>query len=200
MLPNGQYTHEHDSIAAERGTPDGIIPKFYREKQFDASASKLAGRAIFREYDAIELMIPGDHTTVHKDAANEEWIRRFPKHWAAYKDGQEQVNGMPLEAWHEMIPHPGVIEEFRAMKVRSVEDLANLSDAFISRAPMGLEWRKKAKIEVEKQKGLEAHISANAELTAKMEAMAKRMEELEAAAAPKTPPAPATLTTKKTIG
>lgn len=180
MLSNGQYTHEHDTLAAERGVPDGIIPKFYREKQFNPSKSKEAGRAIFEEYDAIELMIPGDHTTVHKDRATDEWVKRFPKQWSAYKDGMEQINGMPLEAWHEMIPHPGAIEEFRAMKIRSVEDLANLSDAFIARAPMGLEWRKKAQMEVERRKNADALIEANSELTAKVEAMAKRLEELEA--------------------
>lgn len=187
MLPNGIYTHEHNVFDAERQQPDAIIPIFYREKQFNARASKEAGRAIYDEYDAAKFLIPGDNTYEHRDRVNEEHRQRWPRQWAAYQSGMEQVNGMPLDSWYEIIPHPGLIEEMRAMKIKSVEDLANISDQIVTGTMWGLEWRKKAKAEVEKRKSMDAHIAANSELQAsldaekiKREAMEKQLAEMSA--------------------
>lgn len=178
-LANGVYGHASDENELSRPGPDTVIPKFYREKQLNKRKSEDAGRSIYDEYDAMEFIIPGDNTTIHKERVTEEYMRRFPRQWEAYRAGLEQINGMPLESWYVIANHPGLIEEMRALKIRSVEDLAGINDDYATRAPWGIEWRKKAKEEMAKRQSQDAIIAANAELTAKLEAMEKRLAEME---------------------
>ena len=179
MLANGTYTHEHDVMTAERGVADGVIPVFYREKTPNPRKSASEGRQIYDEYDAVKMIIPGDKTSEHIELVKEEHKRRWPRQWQAYTEGREQLNGTPLEQWYLATNHPALIEELRALKVRTIEDLAALNDDFAARFPGGLDWRKKARAEIEKQKGLEAQLSANAELQAQLDEMKKTLAAMQ---------------------
>lgn len=187
MLPNGTYTHEHDTHSAENNMhKDMVVPIFYKEKHLDRKKSEQAGRSIWMEYDAAKFLVPGDNTYEHRERVTDDIKRRFPRQWAMYEAGKEQVNGMPLETWYKIANNPGLIEEMRALRIRSVEDLAAITDNVVTGYMWGLEWRKKAKDEVESWKAKEALVeakeamaAANADLMSKMETMAARLAELE---------------------
>ena len=184
MLPNGTYTHEHDSFSAENNiNKDMVMPVFYREKQLNRKKSEAAQRAVYDEYDAAKFFVPGDNTYEHRERVTDEIKRRFPRQWLAYEQGKEQVNGMPLESWYKIVSQPGLIEEMKSLKIRSVEDLAAITDNVVTSTMWGLEWRKLAQAEVESRKSKEAIVEANAELVAQMAAMTARLAELEAAKA-----------------
>ncbi|CAB4187813.1 hypothetical protein UFOVP1169_9 [uncultured Caudovirales phage] len=184
MLPNGTYTHEHDSYAAENNVnKDMVVPIFYREKHINQKKSQQAGRSVYDEYDAAKFLVPGDNTYEHRERVTDEHKRRFARQWAAYEAGKEQVNGMPLESWYKIANNPGLIEEMRALRIRSVEDLASVTDNTVTGYMWGLEWRKKAQDEVASWKAKEALVEANSELMEQMKAMAARLAELEAASA-----------------
>lgn len=182
-LANAVYGHANDEMELERPGADVVMPRFYREKQLNKRKSEDAHRAIFDEYDAAEFIIPGDNTTVHKERVTDEHQRRWPQQWAAYRAGIEQVNGMPLESWYAIIPHPGLVEEMRALKIRSVEDLAGINDDFAGRAPWGRDWRKKAQDELARRKSQDSVLAANAEMQSKLDAMAEELAALKAAQA-----------------
>lgn len=186
MLHNAVYGHAGDESALERqvnGDKDVVIPVFYMEKQLQVRASELAGRTIYREYEAAKFIIPGDNTFEHREEVTEDHKRRWPQQYAAFKAGLEQTNGMPLDSWYKIANRPGLIEEMRALKIRSVEDLAGLSDDFATRTGWGLEWRKFAKEEISRRASQEQVIEANAGLTAKLAEMEKKMAEMAAALA-----------------
>lgn len=199
-LPNGVYGHADSERSLEHKGQDVVIPIFYIEKSLNKKKSEAAGRAIFDEYEAAKFIIPGDNTYEHKERVTDalfsdengerrvSWVKRYE----AFKSGLEQTDGMPLDAWYKIINHPGLIEEMRAMKIRSVEDLARLSDDFAMRTSWGLEWRKTAKAEIDARKNKENMAEANAELTASLEAekaarvaMERRLADMEAALAAK---------------
>lgn len=188
-LANAVYGHADSEMELERPGADAVMPIFYMEKQINRAKSDAAQRAIYDEYEAVRYVIPGDNTTEHKERVTDDIKRRFRTRYEAFKAGVEQIDGMPLDTWYPLLNHPGLVEEMRAIKVRSVEDLANLSDDYATRAAWGLEWRKKAKIEIERRKTSEAQIEANAELTdqlaterAAREALEKRLAALEGGA------------------
>ncbi len=191
-LPNGVYGHAEGITDLEnKGNQDLVIPIFYMEKQLNKSKSQAAGRAIFDEYEAARFIIPGDNTFEHKERVSEtmftddqgnprpKWRARYD----AFKAGIEQIDGMPLEAWYKIVNHPGLIEEMRALKIRSVEDLAGISDQVVTMAPWGREWRKLALEEVDARKTKDTVVAANAELTAQLAEMQKQLAALTAAAA-----------------
>lgn len=187
MLPNGVYTHEHDAHAAEMQTRDMVVPTFYREKQLNKKKSVAAGRSIYDEYDAVKYFIPGDNTTEHKEKVTDEIINRFRSRWEAYLQGREQTNGMPLDAWYKLADYPGLIEEMRALRIRSVEDLANINDDVAGRTGWGYVWRDNAKAEIAARKSQEELSQNNKHLEdalaaekAAREAVEKRMADLEA--------------------
>lgn len=187
MLPNGVYTHEHDVRDAEMKTQDMVIPTFYMEKQLNKKKSVEAGRSIYDEYEAVKFYIPGDNTTEHKERVSHEIIQRFRSRYDAFKAGLEQTNGMPLDAWYKLADHPGLIEEMRAMRIRSVEDLAGIGDDVAMRVGWGYAWRENAKAEVAARKNKEALAESNAELVAKLAAMEAKMAAMEAAQNEATP-------------
>lgn len=180
MLPNGTYTHEHDSFSAESNMhKDAVVPIFYREKQLNRKKSEAAQRAIYDEYDAAKFLVPGDNTYEHRERVTDDIKRRFPRQWAMYEQGKEQINGMPLESWYKIANNPGLIEEMRAMRIRSVEDLATITDNVVLATMWGLEWRKNAQAELALQKNKTELAEANEGLVAQMQAMAARLAELE---------------------
>src|SRR3990172_7527810 len=64
--------------------------------------------------------------------ARADIIRR---HYRAWKDGQEApVEGTPIGAWNAVTPEQA--EVFRTRGVRTVEDVAALTDAHIERIPI----------------------------------------------------------------
>ena len=182
-LANAVYGHANDEMELERPGGDVVMPRFYMEKQMNKRKSDDARRAIYDEYEAAEFIIPGDNTTVHKERVTDEHRHRWPKQYAAFKAGIEQINGMPLESWYAISNHPGLIEEMRALKIRSVEDLAGINDDYATRAPWGRDWRKKAQDELARQKSQDSVLAANAELSAKLEEMSAQLAALQAAQA-----------------
>jgi hypothetical protein len=90
-----------------------------------------AGRPIYRDADFIRKYSPGDPTNIIDREVWPHDIEEFSKEWELYQKGKDQSSaGTPLE----MLPgiNPAKIEEYKAFPrapVRTIEDLANLSDS-----------------------------------------------------------------------
>ena len=158
------------------GNPDDILlVKFTIEPQKNVTRSLEEGRPIFEDKEWISIMAPGSRNEVRREARMQD-KERFPRHYAAFKNRQDQqVNeGTPLSEW------PGAtrsqVEEMKFWNIVTVEQLAGVADSTMGQV-RGLVTLKQSAIKyLDASKG-----NAAAEQLAEQKAInAKLMERLEA--------------------
>jgi hypothetical protein len=109
----------------------GEVARFYMRTVPDAEKTSEAGRPIHKSVEYVEIHIPGDRTLVHDVPVQEKHKQRFQREWAAFKSGdKEQIVGTPLSVWPR-ISSPQV-EDLKHLKIRTVEELAAVSDTHLS--------------------------------------------------------------------
>jgi hypothetical protein len=184
-----------------------LAVQFYKKSMKQEDASAEAGRPIFKEFDFVRIMIPGDNLTEIDTYAQESHKQRFPRQWAHYQNqvaGHEDIIGTPLDQWPQVTRSQA--EELRGLKFYTVEAIADCSDQQLQRIGMvaGMSphnFRLKAKAflnlandsaevaqrESELQALKEENAKIKAETDAKLTAMQEQMSALLAAVAEKKP-------------
>jgi hypothetical protein len=124
-----QLPVEPPPLNASRFAEDSKLHvRFEQRPKFNATESKSAGRAIYGQADYIQIMTPGDKTTVIDREATTEDKRRFSEHYERFKAGRgDEIVGTPLMALPGM--NPAKVEEYKYFKINTVEQLAAASDA-----------------------------------------------------------------------
>jgi hypothetical protein len=190
-----------------QGADARLAVQFYKKSVKQDIASDEAGRPIFKEFDFVRIMIPGDNLTEIDTYAQESHKQRFPRQWAHYQNqvvGHQDIVGTPLDQWPQVTRSQA--DELRGLKFHTVESIADCSDQQLQRIGMvaGMSphnFRLKAKAflnlandsaEVaQREAELQALRSENdkikAETDAKLAAMQEQMSALLAAVAEKTP-------------
>ena len=190
-----------------QGADSRLAVQFYKKSMKQEDASNEAGRPIFKEFDFVRIMIPGDNLTEIDTYAQESHKQRFPRQWAHYLNqtaGHEDIVGTPLDQWPQVTRSQA--EELRGLKFHTVESIADCSDQQLQRIGMvaGMSphnFRLKAKAflnlandsaevaqrESELQALKEENAKIKAETDAKLTAMQEQMSALLAAVAEKTP-------------
>jgi hypothetical protein len=190
-----------------QGADSRLAVQFYKKSMKQEDASAEAGRPIFKEFDFVRIMIPGDNLTEIDTYAQESHKQRFPRQWAHYQNqvaGHEDIVGTPLDQWPQVTRSQA--EELRGLKFYTVESIADCSDQQLQRIGMvaGMSphnFRLKAKAflnlandsaevaqrESELQALREENAKIKAETDAKLTAMQEQMSALLAAVAEKTP-------------
>lgn len=153
---------------------DQLFVKFFKHPRQDKAESIKEGRPVFKEVDYIEIRQPGNKTSVVCRPVRQMDIDRFPEHWRKYlaRITDEHVEGTPLEEWPQITRSQ--VEELRFFNVRSVEQLANMSDGQ-SQKFMGINMLKKKAQEFLEQVEQGA-IKARDERIAKLEARLASLE------------------------
>ena len=106
---------------------------FYKKLIRNEFKSQQEGRPIHEEHDFVKIFVPGDSTTIIDTFAREDHKKRFPIHWARYRNSQDansQIVGTPLSQWPQLTQ--SVAEDLRHFKFMTVESIANASDAQIN--------------------------------------------------------------------
>ena len=190
-----------------QGADSRLAVQFYKRSVKQDIASDEAGRPIFKEFDFIRIMIPGDNLTEIDTYAQESHKQRFPRQWAHYQNqvsNHQDIIGTPLDQWPQVTRSQA--EELRGLKFHTVESIADCSDQQLQRIGMvaGMSphnFRLKAKAflnlatdsaevaqrEAELQALKEENAKIKAETDAKLAAMQEQMSALLAAVAEKTP-------------
>jgi hypothetical protein len=171
------------SLEAEQGQDPAdarLWVKFTMRPKEDVEASAKEGRPIFTEVEWITIMIPGERDTVERPMEAQDH-KRFAKQYAHWKQtGQEAATGTLLSVW------PGItvsqVEELKHFRVRTVEDLANLSDGVTQRfmGIQALKQKAKAFLEAASANGgarMQAAIDAKDAQIASMQNMLKEQSE-----------------------
>jgi hypothetical protein len=190
-----------------QGADARLAVQFYKKSVKQDIASDEAGRPIFKEFDFVRIMIPGDNLTEIDTYAQESHKSRFPRQWAHYQNqvaNHEDIIGTPLEQWPQVTRSQA--EELRGLKFHTVESIADCSDQQLQRIGMvaGMSpynFRLKAKAflnlannsaevahrEAEMQALKQENAKIKEETDAKLAAMQEQMSALLAAVAEKTP-------------
>jgi hypothetical protein len=190
-----------------QGADARLAVQFYKKSVKQDIASDEAGRPIFKEFDFVRIMIPGDNLTEIDTYAQESHKQRFPRQWAHYQNqvaNHEDIVGTPLEQWPQITRSQA--DELRGLKFHTVESIADCSDLQMQRIGMvaGMSphaFREKAKAflnlatnsadvaqrEAEMQALRSENDKIKAETDAKLAKMQEQMEALLAAVAEKTP-------------
>jgi hypothetical protein len=190
-----------------QGADARLAVQFYKKSMKQEDASNEAGRPIFKEFDFVRIMIPGDNLTEIDTYANDSHKQRFPRQWAHYQNqvvGHEDIIGTPIDQWPQVTRSQA--DELRGLKFHTVESIADCSDQQLQRIGMvagmsPFNFRLKAKAflnlandsaevaqrEAELQALKEENAKIKAETDAKLAAMQEQMSALLAAVAEKTP-------------
>ena len=190
-----------------QGADARLAVQFYKKSVKQEDASNEAGRPIFKEFDFVRIMIPGDNLTEIDTYAQESHKQRFPRQWAHYQNqvsSHEDIIGTPLDQWPQITRSQA--DELRGLKFHTVESIADCSDQQLQRIGMvaGMSpynFRLKAKAflnlandsadvaqrEAELQALRQENAKITAETDAKLSKMQEQMEALLAAVAEKTP-------------
>ena len=190
-----------------QGADARLAVQFYKKSVKQEDASNEAGRPIFKEFDFVRIMIPGDNLTEIDTYAQESHKQRFPRQWAHYQNqvaNHEDIIGTPLEQWPQITRSQA--DELRGLKFHTVESIADCSDQQLQRigmvagmSPYNFRLKAKAFLNLATDSAEVAHREAEmqalrqendkikAETDAKLAAMQEQMSALLAAVAEKTP-------------
>ncbi|HEY1299236.1 MAG TPA: hypothetical protein VGF07_01990 [Stellaceae bacterium] len=130
MLSANQYSRTYGAMVQE------LRPDFFMDTIEDRVASNAAGRPIYREIERVRIIIPGAVATISVKNVSDIERNRWPEAYAAFKSGQEApITGTPIEEWPVL--NRAMVGELRHLEIRTVEELARLSDVQVQRIGMG---------------------------------------------------------------
>jgi hypothetical protein len=113
---------------ADYGEDTKLNVQFSTEPVFSKKETYLAGVSKYVDMDFITITVPGNRDLIVHRPVTEFDIWRFPHEHAAFKRGQEAaVIGTPLDMWPGL--QPSQIAELKHQGIRTVEQLATLSDS-----------------------------------------------------------------------
>ena len=123
---------------------EGITPYFFLEPILNPKKTAEAGRPIFEDQERVRIFVAGDLGTQVVHPVDQGIKERFSAAYQAFRDKKEMhIEGTPIRQWALLTP--ANVAEFEALKIFSVEALAQVADSSLQKI-MGLrEWREKAK-------------------------------------------------------
>jgi hypothetical protein len=159
--------------------------KFYPLQNMEKTEKE--GRPVFDDVEFVKILTPGDKDIYFQPASFDDKTR-FRRQYEDFKANREAaISGTPL---HVIGMSEAAIAEYAYFRIRTVEQMADVSDAVAVRAPGTYEWRRKAQAFVTAAKEQAPLIKAQAELEKRddqIAALKKQLDELAAAIAAKSP-------------
>lgn len=159
---------------------DNLSVAFDTKPVENKEASREAGCVKYRDVEYVHLLNPGDRNShVHRPVRDAD-RERFAKQYEHWKKGLETpLEGIPLESWAGC--SKSQVEEMRHRHVRTVEQLASMSDANAKALGLGYpELRTRARDFLEAAKGeapLLALRAENSDLRAEVERLKEALAE-----------------------
>lgn len=139
-------SYNPDTGFGAQGDDSKVFAQFYNRAMIDGVRTKEEGRTITRDVPHVKIIQPGEsRLSVYDQPATNEDAARFPRQWEAFKSGAEQsISGSPLSL---LFPQsPATVSNLNHCGIRTVEMLANASDAALQEMGMGARsFQEKAK-------------------------------------------------------
>ena len=175
-------TLDDQSLDARYAADDKLYVVFYMKAVKNGFKSDEAGRPIFEDVPHVRIHVPGDKTSIIDVPVEEQHKHRFSTRWEKFQKGMTQTpEGTPVEEWPQLTLSQA--QEFKALNVYTVEQVAGMSDAATQRFMGGQELKRKAETFLKVSKDTaEAQrlVTENAELNGRLAAQDKQITELAA--------------------
>lgn len=140
-----------------------LFVEFFRRPILNTTKSAEAGRPVHDEFDMVRIIVPGDRNSTFESKVTNEHKIRFADRWQRYISGQEQAqSGTPLEMWPQMTV--AMCADLKAMKIHTVEQLAEMSDAAAQQIMGNFALRQRAQAFLDLAKSDSANTKMAAEL------------------------------------
>lgn len=123
------YETDHTVFTREQNEADkALLVRFFTKSVQDNARSAQEGRPIFRDKEYIEIRFPGNRTDAVARPATSKDKQRFPAHYKAFKERVAMPEvGTPLGEWP--VISRSQAEELAFYNVKTVEQLASVSDS-----------------------------------------------------------------------
>lgn len=141
--------------------------RFYINSVADQVLTEAQGRPIFRDMEYVEIRTPGNQTNIVNRPVSMMDKQRFPRHYAMFKQGlQDVIVGQPLSevAWILR----SQVDELKFLKVLTVEQLASVNDDLCSRVPGMLNLKNRAQRHLDESNSMSSLLERIKELEAKL--------------------------------
>jgi hypothetical protein len=165
--------HDTTDLAMNNGRHHGdahLLVKFFMHPRLNQLKTKEMSRPIYEEQAYIQIMQPGNKDAIIIRPAMEMDKARFAEHYRKFeaRESQDHFEGTLLDEW------PGITrsqcEELKFLNIRTVEQLANLTDSNAQNV-MGLNMLKQKANEFIEASEKNATTEKFAELEAKYDAL-----------------------------
>jgi DNA-binding transcriptional regulator of glucitol operon len=137
---------DFDHTLFESGNNKGdssLLVKFFIKVMPDNEASAAEARAIFKDVEYVDIRVAGSRSSHVCRPARQGDIERFPKHYEAFKQRKEiPLEGTPLVEWAQISRSQA--EELSFLNVKTVEQLAAMSDNYAGQRMGGYELKARA--------------------------------------------------------
>jgi hypothetical protein len=152
-----------------------VFVKFYIRPFQDEAKSVEEGRPIFKDKEYVEIRTPGNQTNIIQRPVTDMDKQRFRGAYAAFKAGDaEQIIGTPLTETPWITRSQA--EELAYLRIRTLEQLANVGDDVCTRIPGMFKLKQRAQAALERAEKTAPFIAMQAE----NEAMKNRLDAMEA--------------------
>ena len=150
-----------------------LMIQFHTLPMMDTQKSQDEGRPIYRDVEHVRILIPGSKESVVDKVVTDIERRRFKDLYEKWKANEQlDFTGTPLESCTWMAK--SLVEEMKFFHVRTVEQLAELSDTHAQKFPGIRQYINLAKAYIaQAEKG-----KAASDLAAAMDAQKKENEDL----------------------
>jgi hypothetical protein len=157
-----------------KNSSKGCYVRFYNHAVIDKKASDAEGRPIFVDEEWIEIIAPGNQNNIVRRGVRQTDTHTYSDQYRRFKAGlEEQVVGTPLTEvpWITR----SQVEELHYKKVRTLEQLAELSDTACAASAGLYSMKQKAQAWVKKAQEAAPFTAMQAEI----EEMRKKLAALE---------------------
>ena len=163
-------TKDFENVASS----NGVYAKFYKRAIHDEAKSVKEGRPIFDDVVFVEIIAAGNGTNIVRRPVRDSDKARFREAYMKFQEGDnDQIIGTPLSevVWISR----SMVEELSYIRVRTLEQLAELNDSACGKMPGLYELKRKAAAWLTK--------SSESAVLAENESLKERLAALEAAIA-----------------
>lgn len=128
----GQGSYSRDYATSAGAEHDGCYPRFHME----AEEIEVDGQKVYRDVEMVEIFMPGNPTTKPDMLVTDEFRKRWPAQYKAFKDNLEMpLDGVPLEEWN--ILSPAQLRTLKSFEFRTIEDVASMTENAVQRVGLG---------------------------------------------------------------
>mgnify|MGYP003645014497 CR=1 FL=1 len=169
--------HDTTDLAMNNGryaNDSHLLVKFFMHPRLQQALSEEAGRPIYKEEVYISIMQPGNKDSIPIRPAMEMDKQRFAEHFRKFeaRESQDTVEGTLLDEWAGITRSQA--EELKFMNVKTVEQLASMSDSNAQNV-MGLNMLKQKANKFMETAEADATAEKFASLQAKFDALEAKM-------------------------